>query len=971
MNAIRTTGQLLLLAALMLLSSTGLQAQGWARLYSPDKGIFVNSIHERTDGTYWVTGFNVQSNGIDSTGVRLLRVDTAGNPIQAVDIDTIPIGISVSTTTRDEGMVFLSGYYNLSTSPHMRYFYLTRTDDLGNILWHQQVDSFYHHNNNGTVGSMDMDTTSDLGYICALTKYDSSLLHRVITVNRYDQNLGLQWQQTYFDTVEDAYVIDIKNTGDGGFLVTGRGFAAVSTNDVKIFKIDANGNLLWEYTPQNYNNWAETLIAADNNIIVCTSDTTRPFSPNMAKLDQQGNELWFQAYPSYPDSSAIYHLAEMGLNKYAVLSYNYNQSILGNRIGLSFLDTMGNSTAQRFLPTSNLANGYNGLANKMIATNDGGLLCGGVVSISGQNAFRPFLIKMDSTGQVYPMTLAGRTFYDRNGDCDRTTGEDPLNRKVITFTNATDTFRVMSVDSGWYSLGIEPGVYDVSIDLISPYWQQTSCNPGQVTLNGNDTLIDFGFEALTELPYITFSGNLRPRICAPNTYTVQYCNTGPETFYGEIQLDLDTVMLIDSASVPWNIQSGSTLTFIETNGLDIGECRTIKVYYTIPCNMDLSNTSVCVDAHAYQDTVGAQSLLWDRSNLQMDVNYNSTTDSVEFRLTNEGWGDMLNPKDLIVIEDNIIMMNPQIQLTQGETYTITLPANGSTWRATAYQTEYNPYSLFTTAAIEGAGTNGQNGFSTGFINQFPTNGAYAFHNTTCDVIRNSYDPNQKTVYPAGAGSNHIITDDIQLEYLLEFQNTGNDTAYVVRIVDTLPHYLDPATITFGASSHDYEYRFLNSHVIEFLFEGIHLVDSTTNEPESHGFVKFTIDQIAENENGTIIDNDVAIYFDYNDPVITNIARVQVGEYEVTGIEDLSGLNLDIKAWPNPFGNSAYIEVSGAQFESLELELYNLSGQIIQQQVVHHSKTLILDGANLQSGTYIFHIKAQGELIGTGKVTAIK
>ena len=58
--------------------------------------------------------------------------------------------------------------------------------------------------------------------------------------------------------------------------------------------------------------------------------------------------------------------------------------------------------------------------------------------------------------------------------------------------------------------------------------------------------------------------------------------------------------------------------------------------------------------------------------------------------------------------------------------------------------------------------------------------------------------------------------------------------------------------------------------LNFIFDNIHLPDSTTNEAGSHGYVIFEIKPLAQLPVGTGIGTGAAIYFDYNAPVLTNV-----------------------------------------------------------------------------------------------------
>jgi len=142
--------------------------------------------------------------------------------------------------------------------------------------------------------------------------------------------------------------------------------------------------------------------------------------------------------------------------------------------------------------------------------------------------------------------------------------------------------------------------------------------------------------------------------------------------------------------------------------------------------------------------------------------------------------------------------------------------------------------------------------------------------TTSDMVLCSFDPNDKKVLPRGFGEIGAIgEDDLELTYTIRFQNTGSDTAYNITILDTIAMALEFATFRLEASSHPVNYSINDQRLISFQFFGIKLPDSTTNEAESHGFVKFSIRRDSTLPHLTTISNKSAIYFDFNDPVITN------------------------------------------------------------------------------------------------------
>lgn len=133
----------------------------------------------------------------------------------------------------------------------------------------------------------------------------------------------------------------------------------------------------------------------------------------------------------------------------------------------------------------------------------------------------------------------------------------------------------------------------------------------------------------------------------------------------------------------------------------------------------------------------------------------------------------------------------------------------------------------------------------------------------------AYDPNDKIVTPAGIGPNGYILPETPLEYLIRFQNTGNDTAMLVVIRDTLDTNLDWTSLQPISSSHDVSIWIENGGVLVCEFNDIMLPDSNVNFLGSQGYIKFKIEPKSDLSVNTEIANSADIYFDSNPPVITN------------------------------------------------------------------------------------------------------
>ncbi len=134
-------------------------------------------------------------------------------------------------------------------------------------------------------------------------------------------------------------------------------------------------------------------------------------------------------------------------------------------------------------------------------------------------------------------------------------------------------------------------------------------------------------------------------------------------------------------------------------------------------------------------------------------------------------------------------------------------------------------------------------------------------------VLGAFDPNDKQVLPAVLTPSEVAADTL-VEYMIRFQNTGTYLAERVLITDTLSADLRWDSFRFNQSSHPCEW-FMRDGVVHFVFNEIMLPDSNANEPESHGFVSFSIRPSMDLLLGETVVNEANIYFDFNEPVITD------------------------------------------------------------------------------------------------------
>ena len=142
--------------------------------------------------------------------------------------------------------------------------------------------------------------------------------------------------------------------------------------------------------------------------------------------------------------------------------------------------------------------------------------------------------------------------------------------------------------------------------------------------------------------------------------------------------------------------------------------------------------------------------------------------------------------------------------------------------------------------------------------------------TRIQEVTCAYDPNDKQAFPEGYSEDHLLLAETEQEFLVRFQNTGNAPAQDVVIVDTLDVNFDLETFQIMANSHSMSAVIdTDSREIRFQFYDIQLPDSTCCEPESHGLVSYTVRSLPGLDHGTVLENTAYIFFDNNDPIVTN------------------------------------------------------------------------------------------------------
>ena len=215
------------------------------------------------------------------------------------------------------------------------------------------------------------------------------------------------------------------------------------------------------------------------------------------------------------------------------------------------------------------------------------------------------------------------------------------------------------------------------------------------------------------------------------------------------------------------------------------------------------------------------------------------------------------------------------------------------------------------------------------------------------IVVGSYDPNDiaclegETLSPSEIGK--------YLHYAIQFENTGTFQAenVVVKVeIDTLKYDLNSLQLLNTSNPVDAK---ITGNIVEFIFENINLAASSGNPPVGgHGDILFKIKSKNNLVNGDNVSKKANIYFDYNAPIITNIANTI---YQTLGL-DVNNIDHSILVSPNP--TTSFVQIKSNNNIKC-IELYDVQGRILLTSLENSNK-IELNISDQTNGIYFLKIK---------------
>ncbi|MEZ5026282.1 MAG: T9SS type A sorting domain-containing protein [Chitinophagales bacterium] len=236
------------------------------------------------------------------------------------------------------------------------------------------------------------------------------------------------------------------------------------------------------------------------------------------------------------------------------------------------------------------------------------------------------------------------------------------------------------------------------------------------------------------------------------------------------------------------------------------------------------------------------------------------------------------------------------------------------------------------------------------------------------VVLNAYDPNDKIEAHGSGITRQQINNGDYLYYTIRFQNTGNASASIIKIVDTLSNNLDWSTLEILNNTHNLALTVSNKNILTWYSNSVFLPDSTNDEAHSHGYISFRIKPKTNLLPTDKIENRAHIYFDFNPAITTNTVTTSILEERTTSIRN--NTIKEIHLFPSPTNGDVQLEFNSTLSKAMQLHIVDINGKEIRSENIATTigfNSINISLNNLPKGIYLIQLNDKNQNLYYGKV----
>jgi hypothetical protein len=273
-----------------------------------------HSAQQTTDGGYIVTGFTTSYGGSDSD-LWLIKTDSLGDTLwtRTYGGSSCDEGFSVQQTA--DGGYIVTGFttsYGGSDSD----LWLIKTDSLGDTLWTMVYNSGGSYEKGKCVRQ-----TADGGYVIT-GAFGAGAGCTDVWLVKTDSSGNVLWTNNW-GTIYYESGSSVEQTADGGYIITGTKGITAGQNDVWLIKTDSLGNTLWTQTYGGSGNDSGNSVqqTPDGGYII--NGIFSGCDVYLIRTDASGDTLWTRTYGG-TDTDYGWSVDQTADNGYVMAGYTWS-----------------------------------------------------------------------------------------------------------------------------------------------------------------------------------------------------------------------------------------------------------------------------------------------------------------------------------------------------------------------------------------------------------------------------------------------------------------------------------------------------------------------------------------------------------------------------------------------------------------------------------------------------------------------